>query len=77
MEGGVLSEVANGNRLDILYYVFMVYADNYIHINSEGKYRSRDEYKKSIKQQIDSFGKTVKLNLPKNKRKEIEKLLKQ
>lgn len=69
LDSGVLSEIANGNRLDILYYVFMVYADKYIHKDS------RDQYKESIRQQIERFGKSVKDNLHKEEKDEINKLM--
>ena len=70
LEGGVLYELSNGNRLDILCYTFMVYADKYIHVND------REKYKESIRLQAAKFGYTYRDNLPKEISTAIDKLMK-
>ena len=69
LEYGLPSLISNGNRLDVLNYVFMVYADRYIHKDS------RDEYKARVRTQIESFGKVVKDNLHTEEKEEIKKLM--
>lgn len=70
LEGGVLYELSNGNRLDILCYAFMAFADNYIHVND------RKKYKDSIRLQAERFGYTYKDNLTKEISTAIDKLIK-
>ena len=69
LEYGLPSLISNGNRLDVLYYVFMVYADRYIHKDS------RDEYKERVREQIEGFGKVVKDNLHTEEKEEINRLM--
>lgn len=69
LEFGVLSEISNGNRLDILLYVFTTYADTYINKDV------RDDYKESINQQIKTFGKATKSNLHNDEMEIIKKLM--
>ncbi len=69
LEYGALTEISNGNRLDILLYVFTAYADKYVHMDE------RDKYKNSINEQIESFGKKIKPNLHTDEMKLIKRLL--
>lgn len=71
LEGGVLSEISNGNRVDILLYAFEVYSAKYIST------LDRDKYNEDVRLQAAKFG-----NVPDTKkvdkdiRKAIEELMK-
>ena len=71
LEGGVLSEISNGNRVDILLYVFEVFSKKYIST------LDRDKYNEDIRLQAAKFGKVPDTaQIPTDIRNAIDELMK-
>lgn len=70
LEGCVVLEISNRNRLDILCYTFSVFADLYI------AKKDREKYKESIMTQAEKLDYRYKDNLPTDIKQAINELLK-